>query len=131
VVALPRTADGAPVRMSRSELRQRYGSVPADHELVATVLTSMDPAIQVTGEDAGSRRVTVAGPLGALASAFGAELSLVTSADPATGRAVTHRYRSGGLRVPAQLDGIVVALPGCRRRCAAGVVHPASGRRAV
>jgi kumamolisin len=116
VVALPRTADGAPVRMSRTELRQRYGSVPADHVLVASVLTGIDPAIQVTGEDAGSRRITVAGPLGALASAFGAELSLVTSVDPATGRAVTHRYRSGGLRVPAQLDGIVVAVLGLDNR---------------
>ena len=63
VVALPRTADGAPVRMSRAELRQRYGSVPADHELVANVLTSMDPAIYVTGQDAGSRRMSVAGRL--------------------------------------------------------------------
>src|ERR1700733_10680394 len=63
VVALPRTADDAPVRMSRAELRQRYGSVPADHELVADVLTSIDPAIRVTGEDAGSRRITVTGPL--------------------------------------------------------------------
>ncbi len=109
--ALPRTPDGAPVRLSRSELRQRYGSVPADHELVAQVLTGIDPAIQVTGQDPGSRRVTVAGPLGALASAFGADLRLVTSTDP-TGGTVTHRYRSGALQVPAQLDGIVTAVLG-------------------
>ncbi|HEY2315271.1 MAG TPA: S53 family peptidase [Streptosporangiaceae bacterium] len=109
--ALPRTADGAPVRLSRSELRQRYGSVPADHELVANVLTSIDPAIQVTAQEPGARRMTVAGPVGALAGAFGADLSLVTSTGP-TGAAVTHRYRRGSLQVPAQLDGVVVAVLG-------------------
>jgi len=113
--ALPRTADGAPVRLSRAELRQRYSGVPADHVLVATVLTSIDPAIQVTSQDAGSRRMTVAGPLGALAGAFGADLSLVTSSD-AAGAPVTHRYRSGGLQVPAQLDGIIVAVLGLDNR---------------
>ena len=116
VVALPRTADGAPVRMSRAELRQRYGSVPADHELVADVLTSIDPAIRVTSEDAGSRRITVTGPLGPLAGAFGADLSLVTSPDPASGRPVTHRYRSGSLGVPARLDGVVIAVLGLDNR---------------
>jgi kumamolisin len=115
VAALPRTAGGAPVRLSRSELRQRYGAVPADHELVASVLTSIDPAIQVTAQDPGSRRITVAGPLGALAGAFGADLSLVTSTDP-TGGTVTHRYRSGSLQVPAQLDGIITAVLGLDNR---------------
>jgi kumamolisin len=109
--ALPRTADGAPVRLSRAELRQRYGGLPADHQLVADVLTSIDPAIQVTSADPGARRITVAGPLASLAGAFGADLSLVTSTAP-TGAAVTHRYRSGGLEVPARLDGIVVAVLG-------------------
>jgi len=113
--ALPRTADGAPVRISRTELRQRYGGVPADHELVATVLTSIDPAIQVTSQDPGARRITVAGPVGALASAFGADLSLVRSTDP-TGGDVTHRYRSGSLQVPARLAGVIVAVLGLDNR---------------
>src|SRR6266481_1650551 len=113
--ALPRTDDGVPVRISRAELRQRYGAVPADQELVAEVLTGIDPAIEVTGQDPGSRRVTVAGPLGALARAFGADLSLVTSADP-TGGTMTHRYRSGGLQVPAPLDGVVTAVLGLDNR---------------
>ena len=113
--ALPRTDEGAPVRISRAELRQRYGGVPADHELVADVLTSIDPAIQVTSQDAGARRITVAGPVGALAGAFGADLSLVTSTDP-TGGEVTHRYRSGSLQVPARLDGVVVAVLGLDNR---------------
>ena len=113
--ALPRTGEGAPVRISRVQLQQRYGGVPADHELVSEVLTGIDPAIQITSRDAGARRLTVAGPLGALAGAFGADLSLVTSTDP-TGAAVTHRYRSGSLRVPARLDGVVVAVLGLDNR---------------
>jgi kumamolisin len=115
VASLPRTAAGTLVRLTRGELRQRYGSVPADHELVASVLTSIDPAIQATGQDPGGRRMTVAGPVGALASAFGAELSLVTSAGPAGSR-VTHRYRTGGLQIPAELDGIIIAVLGFDNR---------------
>jgi len=115
VAALPRTADGAPVRISQADLQQRYGGVAADLELVATVLTGIDPAIRVTSQNVGARRITVAGPVGALASAFGADLRLVTSAG-ATGSPVTHRYRSGGLLIPAQLDGIVVAVLGLDNR---------------
>jgi len=114
-VALPRTADGAPARLSPAELRESYGGVPADLALVASVLTGIDPAIQVTSQDAGARRMTVSGPLGALARAFGADLSMVTSTAP-TGAPVTHRYRSGGLQVPAQLDSIIVAVLGLDNR---------------
>jgi len=109
--SLPRDADGAPARLSRAELRSRYGSDPADHELVASVLTSHEPAIQVTSQDPGSRRLTVAGPAGALAQAFGTELSMVTSPGP-HGELVTHRYRSGSLQIPAELAGVVVAVLG-------------------
>jgi kumamolisin len=113
--ALPRTADGAPVRLSRAELQQRYGAVPADHALVANVLTGIDPTIQVTSQDTSARRLTVAGPLGALAGSFGADLSLVTSPGPARAP-VTHRYRTGTLQVPAPLDGIIVAVLGLDNR---------------
>jgi kumamolisin len=113
--ALPQTADGAPVRLSQPALRQRYGGVPADLERVASVLGDIDPTIRVTSRDAGARRMTVAGPVAALATAFGADLSLVISTDP-TGSPVTHRYRTGSLHVPAQLDGIVVAVLGLDNR---------------
>jgi kumamolisin len=113
--ALPRTTEGAPVRLSRPELRQRYGGVPADHELVASALTGIDPAIVVVAQDPAARRMVVGGPLGALTRAFGVDLSLVTSTDP-TGAPVTHRYRSGGLEIPAELDGIIVAVLGLDNR---------------
>ena len=113
--SLPRDSDGVPVRLSRTELRDQYGSDPADHELVARVLTSHEPAIEVTSRDPGSRRLTVAGPAGALAQAFGTELSTVTSPGP-RGELVTHRYRSGSLQIPAELDGVIVAVLGLDTR---------------
>jgi kumamolisin len=112
---LPRTAAGVPDRLSRDELRQTYGSARADQDQVAEVLTGLDPAIEVTGADPGSRRMTIAGPSGALAAAFGTELSLATSAD-ASGSQVTHRYRTGGLQIPAELDGILIAVLGLDTR---------------
>jgi kumamolisin len=109
--SLPRSADGVPARISRTELRDRYGSDPADHELIASVLTSLEPAIGVTSRDPGSRRLTLAGPAGPLARAFGTELSMVSSPGP-RGELVTHRYRSGSLQIPAELDGVIVAVLG-------------------
>jgi len=79
------------------------------------VLSALDPAIEVLGADSGSRRMKVAGPAGVLAAVFGAELSLVTSPGPA-GSDVRHRYRSGGLQIPAELEGIVVAVLGLDNR---------------
>jgi kumamolisin len=112
---LPRTGSGAPARLSRDELRDSYGSAPADQDRVAEVLTAADPAIEVTSADPGTRRMTVAGPVSALTAAFGTELSVVASPDP-TGGEVTHRYRSGGLQIPAELDGIVEAVLGLDNR---------------
>jgi len=113
--SLPRDAAGVPVRVSRAELRQRYGSDPADHELVAEVLARLDPAVLVTRRDPGSRRLTVVGPAVALARTFGTELSFVAAESPAGGR-ITHRYRSGGLQLPVELDGVVVAVLGLDNR---------------
>jgi kumamolisin len=112
---LPRDAGGVPIRLSRAHLQGRYGSDPADHELVARVLTGLEPAIAVAARDPGTRRMTVAGPASALARAFGTELSMVSSPGP-DGLPVTHRYRSGSLRIPAELDGVVEAVLGLDSR---------------
>jgi kumamolisin len=108
---LPRTAAGAPARVSRDDLRQRYGTDPADQALVAQVLGGPDTGIEVLGQDPAQRQVTVSGTLTALSQMFGASLSMVTSQGP-DGAAVRHRYREGGLRIPAELDGIVTAVLG-------------------
>jgi kumamolisin len=107
-------ASGGPARITREELRRRHGADPADLDLVVETLSGL--GLELTGQDAGSRRVFVAGTVSALAGAFGTELTLVTSpALNGSGR-VTHRYRDGSLQVPAALDGVVVALLGLDNR---------------
>jgi kumamolisin len=114
-VGLRQGPDGALARLSRDELRERHGSDPADHDLVTQVLTGFDPGIQVMESDPGTRRLRVAGPAGILARAFGTQLSLVASPGP-FGGSVTHRYRTGSLQVPAELDGVVIAVLGLDNR---------------
>jgi kumamolisin len=111
MAALPRTAAGTPARISRDELRNRYGSDPADQNLVATALAGPGSGIKVVAADPGARQMTLSGTVTALSAAFGTELSMVTSSGPG-GAAVTHRYREGGLRIPAELEGIVEAVLG-------------------
>ena len=113
--SLPRTPDGLLGWLSREDLRLRHGSQAHDHDLIAQVMTGLDPAIEVTSSEPGARRMTLAGPAGALAAAFGTELSLVTSPGP-DGAPVTHRHRSGSLYIPAELDGIIVAVLGLDNR---------------
>ncbi len=71
--------------------------------------------LEVTSSDPATRRLTVAGTAAELARAFGTELTEVTSTGPG-GSQVRHRYRQGGLQIPAELDGIVVAVLGLDNR---------------
>jgi len=112
---LPSGADGVPVRLTLSELRERHGAAPADVELVTRVLTGLNPALRVVASDPGARRLTLAGPTLALARAFGTQLSLATAPGP-FGEPVTFRYRTGDLEVPAELDGVIVAVLGLDTR---------------
>src|SRR5262249_23563740 len=68
--------------------------------------------LTVTGADAGPRRVTVTGPVSAFSQAFGATLRRVSAPHPTASGHVQHRYRVGGLYVPAELDGVVLAVLG-------------------
>jgi kumamolisin len=113
--ALPRSAEGFLGRLARAELRLRHDAQAADHDVIAQVMTGLNAAIEVTSSDPGARRMTIAGPAGVLAAAFGTELSLVTSPGP-TGAPVTHRARSGSLLIPAGLDGIIMAVLGLDNR---------------
>jgi kumamolisin len=125
--ALPRSAAGSLARISRDELRQDYGSDPADQALVAQVLAGPGTALTVSRQDPASRQLTLSGPVGALATAFRTSLSLVTSTGP-DGSVSSHRYREGGLQVPAALEGIVVAVLGLDNR---PQVQPRLRRRAA
>ncbi|HZC41382.1 MAG TPA: protease pro-enzyme activation domain-containing protein, partial [Streptosporangiaceae bacterium] len=108
---LPAELVTGPATLSREELAERHGTDPADLTRVREVLAGF--GIEVTGADAGMRRVTVAGTVAALSEAFGAQLRLVRSPRPGGQPGLAeHRYREGGLRIPAELGGIVTAVLG-------------------
>ncbi len=87
-----------------------YGADGRDIDVVRTVLA--DAGLSIGAVDEPSRRMQVSGPASAVAAVFGATLTRTTSPDPTTGRLVKHRHRTGELSVPAELDGVVVAVLG-------------------
>ena len=96
--------------VSTEELGQRYGADPADATHVADVLGRY--GLTVTEFQLASRRLKVSGMIAAMMAAFGTTLTAVTSEHPDGSGSVTHRYRTGGLSVPAELSGIIVGVLG-------------------
>src|SRR5499427_2234501 len=107
---LPAEVVTGPQTLSRDELAARHGTDPSDLALIRDVLGRF--GLTVTGADAGARRVTVTGPVSAFSLAFGATLRRVSAPHPTASAHVQHRYRVGGLHVPAELDGVVLAVLG-------------------
>lgn len=99
-----------PRTLTSAELGERYGAAPADAELVRTVLQRH--GLTVTDEHLPSRRLWVTGTVAALSATFGTTLTRVTTEHPDGSGPVTHRYRSGGLSVPARLSGIITDVAG-------------------
>jgi kumamolisin len=85
------------------------GAAPGDVAAVTETLSGL--GLTIVAADEPSRRVRVSGPAAQLSRVFGTELTRVESQSP-DGRFVGHRQRSGGLSVPAALDGIVTAVLG-------------------
>jgi kumamolisin len=113
--ALPAELVLGPATLTPTELAERHGTNPGDLDLIRQVLSQH--GIEVTQTYTGSRCVKASGTLAALAEAFGASLSMVRSDHPAApGGRAEHRYREGGLRVPAELSGIVLAVLGLDNR---------------
>jgi len=99
-----------PETVTHEELDAQYGADSDDIATVTSVVTGL--GLTVTDTHQGSRRMMVSGTIGALSAAFGTTLTLVSSPHLDGGGDVTHRYRSGGLSVPAELAGIVTAVLG-------------------
>ena len=101
------------------------GADPAD--LHAVVSTSRASDLSVLLADEASRRVRVRGPADLIARAFGTTLDRGRPARAPDGT-VTHRYRTGGLSVPAALDGVIVAVLGLddrpQARAQFRIAHP-------
>jgi kumamolisin len=108
--AVPAVLVTGPETLTSEQLGTRYGSDPADVALVAEVLGRY--GLTVTESHTASRRLKVTGTIAELSAAFGTTLTLVTSPHPDGTGPVTHRYRSGGLAVPAELSGIITAVLG-------------------
>ena len=103
--------------LSGPELGERYGADPSDMGRVRSVLATC--GLSVASQHPASRRMRVEGTAGDLCRAFGTSLRLVSSpAVEGTGR-VIHRYRTGALFIPAELEGIVTAVLGLDDRPAA------------
>lgn len=107
---LPPELVHGPETITRDELAERYGADPADLERLHRALDGTD--VDVLDHDLAARRVRLTGTIAALSRTLQTRLSLTRSADPVTGASVAHRYRSGGLRLPAELDGVVDAVVG-------------------
>ena len=131
--ALPRDLVEGPATLTREQFAEQHGTDPADLDLISTVLAGH--GLRVSSADAGARRVKVTGTIAALSATFGATLRLARTPDPVAGQdMVEHRYREGGLHIPAELDGIVLAVLGLddRPQARAQFRHaPAAGARAT
>jgi kumamolisin len=112
--ALPDSVVAGPTALTAAELAEQYGADPADVDLVRRTLTGL--GLEVTEVQPATRRVKVAGPIGELAQVFGTTLQQVSSPAPSGSGRVTHRYRQGELYLPAELDGVVVAVLGLDTR---------------
>jgi kumamolisin len=111
--------------------RSAPGQVGAAAADVATVTERLSQlGLEVLAADAASRRVRVSGPVARLSRVFGTELTQVET-QTSDGRSFTHRQRSGGLSVPAELDGIVTAVLGLDDRPQARALFRAVPRAAA
>jgi len=107
---LPRDLVETPETVTREQLAEQHGTDPADIDFLRIVLAQY--GLQVTEADPGGRVAKAEGSLAALSETFGADLSMVRSTAPGSGQPAEHRYRRGALRIPAELDGIVLAVLG-------------------
>ncbi|HEY4460212.1 MAG TPA: S53 family peptidase [Pseudonocardiaceae bacterium] len=105
---LPPELVTGPETIGTEELADSYGADPADVELVVAALHVA--GIEVAEVDVGSRRISASGPASALTELFGAELTRVRR------DGTEFRARTGELRLPAALGGLVTAVLGLDSR---------------
>ncbi|MGO4234669.1 S53 family peptidase [Pseudarthrobacter sp. YAF2] len=106
---LPETSTEAAAPLTREELAARHGASDEDLRLATETFTRL--GADVVEADPASRRIRLAGTVEGLSRIFGTSLEEVTSSGP-HGHDVTHRHRTGGLQIPAELDGVVTAVLG-------------------
>ncbi|GAB3580564.1 S53 family peptidase [Leifsonia lichenia] len=114
--------------VSRADFAKTYGASTADVDLVASTLEGL--GLTVVDANAAERRVRVSGPSALVARVFGTDLDRATARDAAD-REFTHRSRTGGLSIPAALDGVVTAVLGLDDRPQARALFRVARPRAV
>ena len=95
--------------MSREDFVARHGASSGDLHLATDTFRRL--GAEILEADPASRRLRLAGTVEELSRIFGTTLEEVTSSGP-HGHDITHRHRTGGLQIPAELDGIVTAVLG-------------------
>ena len=90
--------------MNLSQLTARHGFAQADRDRVARWAGAA--GLQVTFEDAATRRIMVRGATEQLARAFQVELEQFRWQQP-DGRSVEYRGHAGPVHLPAHLDGVI------------------------
>jgi kumamolisin len=103
------TSDAMGEHLDREQLAERFGADPDDLRLAEKTFTEL--GLTIVNSDAPSRRIRVSGPVSTVSHVFGTSLEAVSS-ETESGVAVAHRHRTGGLSIPAVLDGVVTAVLG-------------------
>ncbi|HEY2644109.1 MAG TPA: S53 family peptidase [Galbitalea sp.] len=106
------TTDALGSTKTTDELAATFGADPADVSLVETTLVGL--GLELLESDPASRRLRFRGSVATVSRVFGTSVSTATS-DGSNGPK-THRVRTGGLSIPAQLDGVVTAVLGIDNR---------------
>ena len=104
------TEDALGTHLTSDELGERFGADPADAQLVERTLASL--GLRIVATDLPSRRIRISGSVATVSRVFGTSLSVGSNA--ATGE--VHRLRTGGLSIPAELDGVITAVLGIDNR---------------
>jgi kumamolisin len=90
-----------PDSLGRELFAERHGADPVDVEIVRASLKGL--GLEVGGSDLGTRKVVVSAQSRTLVRTFGSKLHAVQGG---------YRVRTGDLWIPAELDGIVLAVLG-------------------
>jgi kumamolisin len=95
-------------RISRAEYEARYGADPQDIKTVEAFAKAQ--GLRVTQTNPFARSVSLAGPASAFSKAFQVELSMYEIPGG------SYRGRTGALKIPSELNGVVVGVHGLDNR---------------
>lgn len=112
--------DAGATPLSSRQLAEMHGADPADIEAVKAFAANC--GIDVVAIDSAARLVTLCGPLGKIARAFGAEVELRQS-----GTRIL-RTRQGALHAPSTLSERIIAVLGFDQRPVAATNHKFQSR---